>query len=222
MPVKFRNFASGGSLPTVFSDNFNRANTGTGFGPNWLSESGPLQANGPIGNIQASQARFTATTLTAQTPGSIYRPWSLINSAVWGLPQFSQSQLVGAGGANGDYYGAVMISGSILDTTNISYVIRFGAANIELGLLFNTTFVQLGTTAMANQNDVLRLEVVPAAAGNHLAVMRNGAKEIDVVDANANRPVGIGSPGLHIVNMPLNAVFNLDNFRAGANTLFIH
>lgn len=214
----------------IFSDNFNRANTARGIGDNYV-----LQTETAAGNEVSSADPFpaingntllwsNAAAAGVQSPGARLTPRAVFG--IYGLAQYAQIVWVSTNNPAQNDFLYVMAHGSVKGRDFQGYFWGQSAAGITTlflvwidaaGAVQSST---LGTAAFV-AGDTCRVEVVPGGASNHVAVMINGVKQIDVVDNNANRPQGVGLPALAGWSMLVGIILKLDSFECGMGCSFI-
>lgn len=217
---------SDGFATTLFSDNFNRADTVRGLGPNYVTEYAPANAfayDGSLVQIFSNQFQQVCNTATAQLPGYAMFPRATLNDQVFGKDQFAQITFVSSAPGNIDFFW-LMCRGSFVTRDFVGYLFRIQGANMEMELVSMAAAI-VNETLLASTpcvaGDVVRGEVLAGAASNTIGLIVNGVLRTSVVDVDAARPVQIGSPALAFFNAVNGNVADLDNFSCGLGTQFI-
>ncbi len=214
----------------MFSDNFNRANTAAGIGDNYILQSETQVgfeggSADPFPQINGNALRWSnAAALFDQSPGVRLIPRVMLG--VYGLAQYAQLVWVSTNNVGQDDFLWVMVHGSIKGRDLQGYFFgQSSAGSSFLTLKYVDAAGALQTVNLGNcafvAGDMLRMEAVPAVASNRVAVMINGVKLIDVVDANANRPQNVGTPAIAGMNMLVGITEKVDSFVCGMGTTFI-
>jgi len=226
MGVKFLPFGigapAGQAEASSFSDDFIRANNGD-LGQNWLYKTVRLNINDAyiVGSINTNNLLFThdGGDNLAVNP-MILLPRSLVNSSlVYGLSQFVQVTFVAQAGGNNSGGPCVFNrwDAGPASFCQQNYHIRVNQANSAiLGFHLATGGADLVTLAAGTivAGDVLRLEVVPGAAGvNTLRSFINGVLLDTRTDSNITQ---IGVPGMQGDDLQIPATQRWSAFSCGA------
>lgn len=217
-------------IVTQFADDFNRADTTDSLGLDYIYTYGVQNAaanDNPNVRIFSNRCQWSNATITSQAPGLQCVPRILV-PGVWAQPQFAQVTYISSTFNNSADFLCVMQTGSWVTRDWACYLVRLDAANRYQVISTKTnaagvvTATSLGNVNGAAANDVIRLEVIPGVASNHVGLAINGVLQLDVpADASATRPVQSGLPGLTGFNLTNASIIVLEAFSAGYGTTFI-
>lgn len=211
------NVLGGGiSLPTRFSDTFNRA-SGI-LGQNWIQTVSPFTpvvdpVNAATFGIGAAVDLQQAVLLTVEGTGNPNTVWiaGLLCAPIYmnnfGKSQFSEWLMVANDrtGVNDVAGGpAVLAQNSGLQATGnekqglFGYFLFIKASDKSYQLIRGTrgasTVITSGGAASFANGDLIRLQVVVSAGQNDFTIFKNGASFATVTDNSAGR-LQVGSPG---------------------------
>lgn len=235
MSVEVIHLQSGGALTGItasaFSDNFNRANSVNGFGPNWIcagmNYQGVFSSHDPNG-ISTNQMVWQATAVNQ----NILEPYGYmpvpVMSQLSGLDQFVEVQFISSNsivGTRSFYLGPSLLNGwtdnvgyrcyglflAVDNTQSVLNVVKWDGAL--------TTLLNLGAASVA-PNDVVRLEARLVVGQVNFTVKRNGST-VGTTSDNGATQSRFGTPGMTrwqyvTVAVPGTSTVVFDNFACGA------
>ena len=192
----------GFARPEVFTDDFNRANTGVGLGPNWVFQGFPNSATmAIIGNQMLMQGSISAQMhARALYPDGLF--WNDVGETTFS--QFVQAQFIGAvGTARGGP--ALFLNGT---PTTVAAFILGAAQGYMLQIAYDAGSVFIirlddngavdgasGSIATPAVNDVWEFQGDVTPTEVTLRVWQNGTLAGTRVDTAANRVTSAGWPG---------------------------
>jgi len=230
--VRPLNAIGGAGVVTSFSDNFNRANSVNGFGPNWtcagMDFQGVFSSHGPVG-ISVNQMVWQASAVNQNiTEPFGFMPVPPLSGLAQGVSQFSQIQFISSNslvGTRSMYIGPSVLNGWHDNVGYRMYCLGCFVDDTQSRLILvkwdgaMTTLLNLGVASVA-VNDTVRLEARLAVGQVNFTVLRNGTSIGTVSDAGATQS-RFGSPGVHRMQYVTAAVPGVssvafDNYACGS------
>jgi hypothetical protein len=212
-----------GITANSFSDDFNRANTIIGLGPNWVSNHGMSVTSGIWNTTQIlnNQLRCFRTGGAGNANPIAFMFVVPTFSQVWGQEQFAQCRFIAINLGTAPGSGpAVMLKPDDLDGNSAcGYgILIHTATTLTIAKMTNGVAADLTAALPVAVNDLMGIDVVPGALVNTVRYIRNGVVHTTVADPIGGGPLFQGSPGF-MVYLDAGDTIDFDDYSCGVGLL---